>query len=695
MASEVMIAGIPVARLAGIHDGEIRAAAAATSLGRLAANKARIACNDRHLWHSTVARALAVVEIAKSRVADGDVGDGDYDQAARPQAEMDGADRDENRYTHPGFMRDGGASFMARQAGFDETLPAESELLHLAKRHARSPASMLSVHDSYMRAACGAVRLNPNDKASKETQRLIRDLNTRAKVLYIARNTLRNWYERALEPETIQNRAGAMRNWEPFMREVMVTSPYRMSWEVLLHQSTPAWVRIQEENYIMAFAAVMSLRCSAWGSVENMISAVRMFHLEVLDISVPEFSLVFPRWANMKAKGKIIEKKKPKTRRRRPTFKTSHITEMCTRLLLTMDNDKAKDEKRHDAGVLLCLISAGFTLLFRVGELAKAAKFDPLQHWSIQWLRPLLKLGNKQVACVLQPKRKRENEFTREAMPIVYRDTAINFAHAVQCLTSLRDGMGKHFPDDADFFSRHDGSSPTPDWVGTRLKSLARYIIPIRTAMLMDYSDHCLRRGGETALDINGVATSVQEHAGAWAPGSSSRPLYIARAMERLADAQYQIADTADVTILQDQIGFDDSGSRGASFLETPGLDNSGEELEDAPGPTTAEATSGAPEPAGDDEAGADAHAAHAADVRGEGWRFTLGASDKAAGQLRADLASEAETASKKRRTTRDRPARSAQGSPNKSLSKAAKKAEAARRLTREQAVFRSFFTQE
>ena len=123
--------------------------------------------------------------------------------------------------------------------------------------------------------------------------------------------------------------------------------------------------------------------------------------------------------------------------------------------------------------------------------------------------------------------------------------------------------------DDNDVFATFDGSSPTTDWVCGRIKSLAKLIIPVRLAMIMDYTNHCLRRGGALANDVNEVPVVVQERSGGWAPGSSSRPLYIARIMERQARAQYDMVDTPHVTIMQNDVGVSDLDARNPHTIST------------------------------------------------------------------------------------------------------------------------------
>ena len=342
------------------------------------------------------------------------------------------------------------------------------------------------------------------------------------------------------------------------MREVYLISPYRLVWGT----DMSADVRKREENYLLNFMAAMDLRCTAFGSVDNMLSHIRQFHLTVLDVAVPLFHTIFPRLTDARAKGRLRDKKRKKGRRRRPTFKVKQVVEICGRLLGVMRNSHARTGVRHDTDVMLCIICAGFTLLFRIGELAKGEDFDPRRHWTVGWLRCLRGMVEKQIRCIMQPQRKRESEATREAMPIVMRRHNINFAYAVDRLFNLRDELGVNLREDDDFFALADHSSPTTGWVAGYIKRLAKSVIPTRLAALMDYTNHCLRRGGALANDVNDVPVAMQERTCAWAPGSTSSPLYIARIMERQAKAQYQMADTPEVTLLQDDVGFADCEAR-------------------------------------------------------------------------------------------------------------------------------------
>ena len=45
----------------------------------------------------------------------------------------------------------------------------------------------------------------------------------------------------------------------------------------------------------------------------------------------------------------------------------------------------------------------------------------------------------------------------------------------------------------------------------------------------MDYTDHCLRRGGETVLVFKKIDPKLQEQIGCWASGYSSRQLFMDR----------------------------------------------------------------------------------------------------------------------------------------------------------------------
>ena len=323
----------------------------------------------------------------------------------------------------------------------------------------RPHGDILESLSSSERATDGTVHLAPNPKASAAINTAISELNTRGRVIHAIKRALRQWNIRALEPGSIANQLSAVRNWEPFIREVFLVSPYRLVWGTDMDAAT----RRREENYLMAFMAIMDKRCTTFGTVDNMLSHIRQFHLTVLDIAVPEFHTIFPRLTNCRAKGRIRDKKRPKGRRRRPTFKTQQILQMCNRLIGVITNSRARPTIRHDACVLLCIICGGFTLLFRIGELAKGTGFDPRRHWTVGWLRVLCSLADKQIRCILQPARKVESEQSREAMPIIMRPHPINFAWAIQRLFALRASLGMIIGDDNDVFATFDGSSSTTD----------------------------------------------------------------------------------------------------------------------------------------------------------------------------------------------------------------------------------------
>ena len=565
LQSDLRVRNTHIARLAGFVPST--AITNANIKAKSAADINAAVCTQTS-WAKTVGRAVTVCAIAASCM---------YAQNTADLAQFDMSCMHSDSHTYgtiPGTTRTDGLIELdtnpfntAAAFGFTQAAPSydvTADAAHVIGS-GRDSWELLETISSGERASAGTVRLKPNHKAPAAVNKLISELNTRDRVLHAMRNALRQWNIRALEPASISNQLSAVRNWEPFMREVYLRSPYRLVWGSDMNAAT----RRQEEDYLLGFMVIMDMRCTTFSSVDNMLSHIRQFHLTVLDIAVPKFDTIFPRLTNARAKGRIRDKKQPKGRRRRPTFKVSQIITICTNLIGVIKNRHAHARVRHDACVMLCIICAGFTLLFRIGELAKGDGFDPRLHWTISWLSCLRGMVDKQVRCIMQPQRKRESEATKEAMPIVMRKHNINFAHAVQRLFNLRDALNvgpQHEHDD--FFALADGSSPTTDWVAGRLKSLAKAAIPLRLAMLMDYTNHCLRRGGATANDVNDVPVVVQERAGAWAPGSASRPLYIARIMERQAKAQYQMADTPEITIIQDDVGFNDSHARNPGYLD-------------------------------------------------------------------------------------------------------------------------------
>ena len=216
-------------------------------------------------------------------------------------------------------------------------------------------------------------------------------------------------------------------------------------------------------------------------------------------------------------------------------------------------NDSTHDlDDRIAVCALWSIVTAGFSLLFRVGELARGAEFTPARHWTIEDLRPLERLKPGTNHCVRQPQRKVPGEHAQEAMPISFWAHPECFAFAARAKLQLHGTKAKA---DQDFFSIDSkGSSPTPGWVGGRLKAIMRALFP-GAAQGMDFSDHTLRRGGATCLSVMNLDPAIQEHAGGFAPNSKCRPRYIARIRGVLAQAQHDMFRQR-YEIMQDDIGF-------------------------------------------------------------------------------------------------------------------------------------------
>jgi hypothetical protein len=205
-----------------------------------------------------------------------------------------------------------------------------------------------------------------------------------------------------------------------------------------------------------------------------------------------------------------------------------------------------------------CIITAGFTLLFRVGELAKGAKFDCKRHWDVAWLRPILRLSSGQNTSVFQPARKFETEITQEKLPLYCENHVGNFVYAYQHLVAVRSETKLQLTDHQDAFALADGSSPTPDWVAGNLKRLCRFLLTEQVARVLEYSNHCLRRGGDSCLNVLKIDPLVAKQLGGRSEHSRSRELYVQRCLEQLASVQKDMLQAGDYTLMQDDVGWTD-----------------------------------------------------------------------------------------------------------------------------------------
>ena len=291
---------------------------------------------------------------------------------------------------------------------------------------------------------------------------------------------------------------------------------------------------------------------------------VKQFHLVNLNIVQPPFRRLhnlFRLWDLKEARMGAT-----RARARRPTFKPKHIAAICTLCKVKSGDKSLPLDDRVSWAVLRCIVSGGFQLLYRVGELAVGAAYDPAgtTHFSVRWLQPLLQLELGQNALIMHSQRKVENEWTKEMFPVLYTQHVSNFVSAYKALRLLDPS-----PPETHCAFRLDstGTSPTAGWVCESLKSLMKQLFPL-AAHGMDYTDHCLRRGGETALVAMEVDPKIQEQIGCWSRDSVSRHLYMARVRQVLVGIQSRML-SMDYNIMQDDYEFVDQGPRGPRSLET------------------------------------------------------------------------------------------------------------------------------
>jgi hypothetical protein len=147
---------------------------------------------------------------------------------------------------------------------------------------------LLKILDSCERAHQNSVQLPLNPKAPKFINDFIKSIKSDKQAQYVITNTLRSFSTLALEPGTMKNRLAAISNWIPILLEIYHTSPWRVI--LGLWSSLNYYQRRREEDYWLGFLAIQTKRCTRFQSVSNMISGVRQFFLEQLDIPVPHLS---------------------------------------------------------------------------------------------------------------------------------------------------------------------------------------------------------------------------------------------------------------------------------------------------------------------------------------------------------------------------------------------------------------------
>ena len=525
-------------------------------------------------WEVMCATAVAQVTLAMGRLQQSD---GLNPERIRDcQGELIGPLDDSNEMT---------MSNSAAALGFEDSCGSTISHVDFVQEQAamafrvgpmRTAAGMKQpVHDYLLDILAGcersynnAVQLPLNPKAPKFINDFMKSIKTDKQAKYVITHTLRSFSTLALAPGTMKNRLSAISNWIPVLIEVYHTSPWRVIlglWDQLNYSQ-----RRREEDYWLGFLAVQTKRCSRFQSVNNMISGVRQFFLEQLDIPVPQLSDIFPRFTNKKRLAKKLDKKRQGRRARRPAIKWSQLVKACIHLIMLSKQEDQNIGHRLHFLILRSICCFCFVLLFRTGELAKGADFDPNRNWTEAWLRPLTKCKPGHSVLVFQPARKVETEITEEQLPIVFLDHPANPVKAYTDLTKFRSEHGFEISASSDAFLLHDGSSPSQNWVAKRLKRLMSIVLEPRFAATLDYSTHCLRRGGDNALNILNVPTTVANHYGGRTEGSRSRDVYLQRVLGQIGRIQRDMHTLGEYEFLQDDFEWANRIDRNPSLNPLP-----------------------------------------------------------------------------------------------------------------------------
>ena len=411
--------------------------------------------------------------------------------------------------------------------------------------------------DSIDRAKAGRVLIKPNSTSAASTARTewLSNITTRSGLMEVLDREMKAAMATSLKPQYLRNRVSYLESYARFFRESIGVSPWRAVWNTDMDART----RWREETWQLKFSHFNRLRYDTAHAVREAATHVTQFHLVSLQIVRPDM----PRLRNLHRLISLKDKHRQGVQRtRRPSFKPKHITWCCQHCKSRAQDESLSLLDRSLWAVLRAIIAAGFQLLYRVGELAVGAAYDSTgqTHWSLRWLSPLLGLLTKgSNALIHHSKRKCENEWTAEMFPVTFVQHPANFVAAYQDLRSLFTPTN----DCSSAFALADGSVPSAAWVCSCLRSLMRLGFP-SAAGGMDYTDHCLRRGGETVLVFKKIDPKLQEQIGCWASDSSSRQLYMARVRETLVDVQTSMYDD-DFENLQDDHMVIDSGPRGPS----------------------------------------------------------------------------------------------------------------------------------
>jgi len=261
-------------------------------------------------------------------------------------------------------------------------------------------ARLLAQLDSRERARHNLVSFAPNQQRLKETQ-FLAGIKTRDQMLEVLSRNFNDAPMKALSTGHLHNRTHFVDSWCKFCTEVLHICWVR--WTCLLEMNQ-RMIR-KEENYLLAFLTYGRIRYKTFNQVEQSISHVRRWHEDHMNISFP----AYPRLQSRLRLGRHEDKRKRKCgliRKRRGNIKNEHLIPVCVFLHAIIADETASMSLRLVAASMLCIMTAAFQLLFRIGELARGADFDPNIHWCRTWLAPLLTLQDGGDACIPQTQRK-------------------------------------------------------------------------------------------------------------------------------------------------------------------------------------------------------------------------------------------------------------------------------------------------
>ena len=406
--------------------------------------------------------------------------------------------------------------------------------------------------DSMERAERGKVLIPPN-RSNPSHNSWFSELTSAEEVRKVLTTAMARTASATLSAKYLDNRHSYLTGYSSFMREVVHQSPWRLTWAGDLTKREV----FREESWQLAYAHYNRIRYETAQSVAEAATHVRQFHLVNLQLVQPNFVRLSNLLRLLRLQGK--RRNGDRQRRRRPTLKPKHVLALCTMCERHSQNTELSLADRVSWAVLGVIISGGFQLLYRVGELAVGASFDPKLHFTVAWLRVLETLLEGEDALLFHSKRKVENEFTAEQFPVLCDRSPANFVTAYQNLRHIRPGR----PDEECAFALASGLPPTAAWVCESLRTLMRALFPDE-AHGMDYTDHCLRRGGEVLMVYLKVDPKLQEQMGCWSADSTSRQLYMARVRQTLVSIQRGMF-AHDYDLMQDDFQFVDDVPRGAA----------------------------------------------------------------------------------------------------------------------------------